>query len=458
MQRHARRRPALHIRKIKKKNIISKKPSEKKRVYFNLQRQHNMIDFNRKSWVKGADNSEFPIQNIPFGIYSTPHKSKRVGTAIVNQILDMQKLVEANILSISLDSVQIDHLNSFIALGKSVTKNVRLQIADILDSTNTKFQSRPDISDFFDNMADATMHLPVRIGDYTDFYSSKDHATNVGKMFRDPANALLPNWLHLPVGYHGRASSIVVSGTDYHRPKGQTKPTETDPPIYGPTKRMDFELEVAFVIGKETKLGQTISTHEAEDYIFGLCLFNDLSARDIQQWEYVPLGPFLGKNFCSVISPWIVTIEALEAFRVAGEKQEPKVLPYLEFEGNKNYDLSLEVGLTPENGTETIISKSNFKYMYWNMCQQLAHHTVNGCNVRIGDMMASGTISGPQEHEFGSMLELAWKGTKPISMNDGSTRVFMNDLDTCTIRGFGERNGVKIGFGECRTKLLPAIS
>jgi fumarylacetoacetase len=414
-----------------------------------------MIDFNRKSWVAGADNSEFPIQNLPFGIFSTTSLSPRVGVAIGTQIVDLAAMVEKNLISIPKETLLNKSLNDFISLGKNITNQVRLDLANLLDISNTNSQA--EVESCLISMADATMHLPVQIGDYTDFYSSRDHATNVGKMFRDPANALLPNWLHLPVGYHGRASSIVSSGTNFHRPKGQTKPVETEPPIYGVSKRIDFELEVAFIIGKQTKLGQPISTKDTEDHIFGLALFNDLSARDIQQWEYVPLGPFLGKNFCSVMSPWIVTMEALEAFKVAGEVQEPKVLPYLEFDGNKNYDIKLEVGLTPENGTETIISNSNFKYMYWNMCQQLAHHTVNGCNVNVGDMMASGTISGPEEHEFGSMLELAWKGTKPIPMNDGSTRVFMNDNDTCTIRGFAEKDGVKIGFGECKTKLLPAI-
>ena len=416
-----------------------------------------MIDFSRRSWVQGADSSEFPIQNLPFGIYSTASKSKRVGVAIGSQIIDLAVLVKAGILNIPIGVLENSILNDFIALGKTVTNKVRLDVADLLDVKNKDFSSRNDIAHFFDNMSEASMYMPVQVGDYTDFYSSRDHATNVGKMFRDPANALLPNWLHLPVGYHGRASSIVVSGTNYHRPKGQTKPVETEPPIYGSSKRMDFELEVAFIIGKETQLGQSISTEEAEDHIFGLVLFNDLSARDIQQWEYVPLGPFLAKNFCSVISPWIVTIEALDAFRVEGEKQEPKVLPYLEFEGKKNYDIKLEVSLTPENGEETIVSKSNFKYMYWNMCQQLAHHTVNGCNMHVGDMLASGTISGPEKHEFGSMLELAWKGTDPIPMKDGSTRVFMNDNDTCIIRGFGEKDGVKIGFGECVSKLLPTL-
>jgi len=416
-----------------------------------------MISFDRKSWVEDADSSEFPLQNIPFGIYSTTIKSKRVGVAIGNKILDLVALVDKGLLTISKEVVLNDSLNDFIALGKKTTNQVRLQIADLLDIQNSAFSSRTDLNEILDDMSSAAMHLPVKIGDYTDFYSSRDHATNVGKMFRDPANALLPNWLHLPVGYHGRASSIVITGTDYHRPKGQTRPVETEPPVYGPSKRIDFELEVAFVIGKETQLGQSISTKDAEDHIFGLVLFNDLSARDIQTWEYVPLGPFLAKNFCSVISPWVVTLEALEAFKVEGEKQEPKVLSYLEFEGNKNYDIKLEVGIKPENSDETIVSKSNFKYMYWNMCQQLAHHTVNGCNVRVGDMMASGTISGPEPHEFGSMLELAWKGTKPIQMNDGSTRVFLNDNDTCTIRGYAEKNGVKIGFGESKSKLLPAL-
>jgi fumarylacetoacetase len=250
----------------------------------------------------------------------------------------------------------------------------------------------------------------------------------------------------------------VVSGTPFHRPKGQIKPVENEPPIYSESKRMDFELEVGFVVGKSTELGQTVSTQNAENYIFGLFLFNDLSARDIQQWEYVPLGPFLGKNFASVASPWIVPIEALDAFRVAGEVQNPKVLPYLEFEGEKNYDIQLEVAIAPENQEETVICRSNFKYMYWNMCQQLAHHTVNGCNLNVGDVMASGTISGPEPHEFGSMLELAWKGTKPIQLKDGSERVFLKDNDTCIMRGFAQKDGVTIGFGDCTTKVLPAKS
>lgn len=416
-----------------------------------------MISFDKKSWVLGSEHTEFPIQNIPFGIYSTASKSPRIGTAIGNKVLDIHQLAVSGLIALDTKITENISLNDFISLGKSITNKIRLDIANLLDIENNTLKDRADLELFMDEMAEVTMHLPVKIGDYTDFYSSRQHATNVGIMFRDPANALLPNWLHIPVGYHGRASSIVVSGTNFHRPKGQTKPVETEPPIYGESKRMDFELEVGFVIGKKTELGHPIEIAKAEDHIFGLFLFNDLSARDIQQWEYVPLGPFLGKNFASIVSPWIVTLEALEAFRVAGEVQEPKVLPYLEYEGKKNYDINLEVSLTPKTGEETVICKSNFKYMYWNMCQQLAHHTVNGCNVNVGDVMASGTISGAEPHEFGSMLELAWKGTKPIPMKDGSTRVFMQDYDTCTIKGFAQKDGVKIGFGECKTQVLPAL-
>jgi fumarylacetoacetase len=300
------------------------------------------------------------------------------------------------------------------------------------------------------------MHLPVKVGDYTDFYSSIEHATNVGKMFRDPENALLPNWKQLPVGYHGRSSSIVVSGTDIHRPKGQTKPDDGNP-VFGPCRLLDFELEMAFVIGKETEMGSSVSTKDAEDHIFGLVLFNDWSARDIQKWEYVPLGPFLGKNFASSVSPWIVPIEAFDPFRTEGPKQEPAVLPYLEYSGSQNYDIDLEVEIIPQGSDqETTISKSNFKYMYWNMAQQLAHHTVNGCNVRVGDMMASGTISGKDETSYGSMLELSWAGSKTITLNDGSERKFLKDGDTVVMKGASVKDDIRVGFGEVRTKILPA--
>ena len=301
------------------------------------------------------------------------------------------------------------------------------------------------------------MHLPIKVGDYTDFYSSMEHATNIGKMFRDPENALLPNWKHLPVGYHGRASSIIVSGQPIRRPKGQTIPKGATQPVFKPSARLDFELEMGFVIGKESNLGQPISTSKAEDYIFGLVLFNDWSARDIQKWEYVPLGPFLGKSFASSISPWVVPLEAFDPFRVVGPIQAPKVLPYLQYKGLRNYNINLTVGIVPEEGTEQVVCQSNFKYMYWNMSQQLAHHTINGCNVNVGDLMASGTISGKDKNSYGSMLELSWSGTKPLSMNDGSTRTFIEDGDTVVMRGYAEKDGIRVGFGEVSGKILPAI-
>lgn len=414
------------------------------------------IPFDWTSWVNIPQNSDFSIQNIPFGIFKTATKSPRAGVAIGDMILDLTWLVENKFLDIPISTVNQNYLNDFIGLGKPTTNKVRYDIAILLKSDNTSLKNHADIKNGLIASSEAVMLMPVKVGDYTDFYSSKDHAYNVGVMFRDPANALLPNWKHLPVGYHGRASSILPSGASIYRPKGQTRPIETEPPIFGPSKRLDFELEVGFIIGKGNELGDSISTAQAEDHIFGLILFNDLSARDIQQWEYVPLGPFLAKNFASVISPWVVTLEALEPFRVAGEVQDPQVLPYLSFEGKKNYDIQLEVSITPQGGKEQTICHSNFKFMYWNMCQQLAHHTVNGCNMNIGDILASGTISGPTEDSYGSMLELGWKGTKPIPMNDGSTRLFLQDGDTNTLRGFATKDGVRVGFGESVTKILPA--
>jgi fumarylacetoacetase len=341
--------------------------------------------------------------------------------------------------------------------GKIATRNLRNRLSELFDVNNLELQqNEAHVHEVLFEINGVEMFMPIQIGDYTDFYSSREHATNVGTMFRDPANALLPNWLWIPVGYHGRASSVILSGQNIHRPKGQIKPVPTEDPIYAPSRQVDFELEMAFVTYDGKPLGDSISTAEAEDYIFGMCLFNDWSARDIQAWEYVPLGPFLAKNFASSISPWIVTLDALEPFAVETTKQDPKVLSYLEFEGKKSYDINLQVAIEPENAEETVICNSNFKYMYWNMAQQLAHHTVNGCNVRCGDLMGSGTISGPTEDSYGSMLELAWKGTKPLKMNDGSERKFILDGDTVIMRGHSEANGVRIGFGEVRAKILPS--
>jgi fumarylacetoacetase len=413
-----------------------------------------------KSWVEIAPNSDFQIQNLPFGIFTSKTLTPRVGVAIGEKIIDLLELYRADLLNkYDFDENVFDNLflNDLIATGKEKCRKLRDRLSELLSEDNNELKDDMRRGKIMVNMKEAQMMMPVSVGDYTDFYSSIDHATNVGVMFRDPANALLPNWRHMPVGYHGRASSIVVSGTNFHRPKGQTRVDETQPPIFESSKRLDFELEMAFIVGKSTQLGESISTKQADDYIFGMVLFNDLSARDIQQWEYVPLGPFLGKNFASVISPWVVTLDALTPFAVEGYKQEPAVLPYLQYEGNKNIDIKLEVEIKPENAEGKMVSHSNYKYMYWNMNQQLAHHTVNGCNVNIGDMMASGTISGPDASEFGSMLELAWKGTKPIQMPDGSERKFLLDNDTCIMRGYAEKDGVRVGFGECITKVLPAL-
>lgn len=415
---------------------------------------------NRKSWVEVAANSDFPIQNIPFGIYSDSETSPRVCIAIGEYILDLSYLSEAGLL----DELNMDHdvfeiplLNPLMEYGKMGLRDLRNRLADLLDAENAELRDNKDlVSNALKAQSEVEMHLPVQVGDYTDFYSSIEHATNVGKMFRDPANALLPNWKHIPVGYHGRSSSVIISGTPIHRPCGQTRPNPEEPPVFGPCRLLDFELETAFVTFNGKPLGEHITPDEADDYIFGMMLFNDWSARDIQKWEYVPLGPFLAKNFASSLSPWIVTLDALEPFRVAGPEQEPEVLPYLKFSGDKNIDLNLEVAIETEGGQEKVVCESNFKYMYWNMNQQLAHHTVNGCNVQGGDLMGSGTISGKSESSYGSMLELAWQGTKPIQMPDGTERKFIHDGDTVIMRGHCEKDGVRVGFGEVSTKVLPA--
>lgn len=414
-----------------------------------------------KSWVEVPANSDFPIQNLPFGIFRTKSRGPRAGVAIGNHILDLSAVAEFgyfDALSIDKKVFSSATLNAFIVTGQKSWRAVRERVSELLNINSQTLQSQEGARKMcLIPMSEAELLLPVHIPDYTDFYSSIDHATNMGKMFRDPANALLPNWKHIPVGYHGRASSICVTGCNFHRPKGQLKPADAEVPSFGPTKLLDFELETAFVIGKPTAMGDSVSTEEADNHIFGMLLFNDWSARDIQAWEYVPLGPFLAKNFASVCSPWIVTLDALEPFRTSGYTQEPKVLPYLEYSGDKNIDIHLEVSIKPEGvADETVVCRSNYKYMYWTMEQQLAHHTVNGCNINVGDLMASGTISGPDEGSFGSMMEITWRGTKPVKMSDGSERKFINDGDTVIVRGYAEKNGVRIGFGECASTVLPA--
>lgn len=414
-----------------------------------------------KSWVEVPNGCDFPIQNLPFGIFKTKYLSPVAGVAIGNHVLDLVYLHEHSFLDgLGLPPGVFNqaYLNSFLALGRKKTREVRNRISELLQHDNDELKANVAAREIaLIPMNEVQMLMPVRIGNYTDFYSSEEHATNVGSMFRDPKNALLPNWKHLPVAYHGRASSIVVSGTSLHRPKGQIKLPDSESPVFEPTRKLDFELEMAFITCRETKLGMPVSVEEADDAVFGMVLFNDWSARDIQQWEYVPLGPFLSKNFGSSISPWIVTLDALEPFRVAGPEQKPEVLPYLRSSGLKNFDITLEVSLKPQQGEAITICRSNTKYLYWNINQQLAHHTVNGCNIQVGDMYASGTISGPAADSYGSLLELTSNGSKPLSLAGGNKRTFIEDGDTVVLRGFAEKNGLRVGFGECRGTILPAV-
>ncbi len=418
-------------------------------------------DPKRKTWLDTAPDTDFPIQNIPFGVFLTRDDIITIGTRIGDYAIDLGALHQLGYfkgIDLTDDIFLQDTLNDFISDGRKTWRLVRNRIAEIFDAKNPSLRDNKEHRQhILFTLDEVEMQLPVQVGDYTDFYSSKEHATNVGTMFRGKENALMPNWLHIPVGYHGRSSSIVPSGINVRRPWGQTMPEGATEPVFGPSKLVDFELEMAFITTDANVLGEPIPVNEAEEYIFGLVLFNDWSARDIQKWEYVPLGPFLAKNFASSISPWIVTLDALQPFKVEGPKPEMEQLPYLQYKGKKSYDINLEVYIAPENSEETKVCTSNFKYMYWNMSQQLAHHTINGCNVNSGDMMGSGTISGKTPDSYGSMLELTWRGEKPIKLADGTERKFINDNDTVILKGYCKNESVRIGFGECRTKLLPAI-
>lgn len=423
----------------------------------------NTNEPSRKSWLEVQEESDFPIQNIPFGVFLTKDDVITIGTRIGNFAIDLGALQQLNYfegIELTDDMFMQDTLNDFISDGKKTWRLVRNRIGDIFDIDNPLLRDNDKDRDIvIFAMEDVEMQLPVLIGDYTDFYSSKEHATNVGKMFRDPANALLPNWLHIPVGYHGRSSTIVPSGIPVHRPMGQTLPAGYEEPVFGPSRLVDFELETAFITTDANVMGENIPICEADEYIFGMVLLNDWSARDMQKWEYVPLGPFLAKSFASSISPWIVTMDALEPFRVKGPSQEPTPLPYLQHKGKNSYDINLEAYIDTETSKEpTLVSKTNFKYLYWSMAQQLTHHTSNGCRVNSGDMMGSGTISGPTPESFGSMLELTWGGKNPIVLNDGTERKFINDNDTVIMKGFCKNSYGRIGFGEVSTKLLPTYS
>ena len=437
----------------------------------NSQRQNMKTTLNQthdpklKSWVETANLPEghFPIQNLPFGIFSNGNELPRAGIAIGDRILDLSILENASLFNGLLGDQKVfnrERLNDFITLGKSTWHAVRTRLSELLSRDNATLRDNTELrAKAFVAMSDARMHLPVAIPGYTDFYSSKEHATNVGSMFRDPKNALLPNWLHMPIGYNGRASSVVVSGTPIRRPMGQLKLPDQENPIFAPCKKLDFELETAFIIGTGNALGEPISVANAEDHIFGMVLLNDWSARDIQQWEYVPLGPFNAKTFGTSISPWIVMMEALEPFRVAGPAQEPTPLPYLQQTNANNFDIDLEVFLKPATAASaTKLSRTNFKYMYWSMAQQLAHHTISGCNTQTGDLMGSGTISGTTPDSLGSLLELSWNGKNPIAMSDGLTRTFIQDGDEIIMAGWSQGDGYGVGFGDVSGVIHPTPS
>jgi fumarylacetoacetase len=399
----------------------------------------------------------FPIQNLPYGVFSGREQGPRVGVAIGDHVLDLSVLAEAGLLP-SYNVFAEPSLNALMSCGREAWNEVRATLQCLLDEEtptlrgNRRLRTRALIP-----VQEVTMHLPVAVGDYTDFYSSKPHATNVGSIFRDKNNPLLPNWLHLPVAYHGRASSLVVSGTPIRRPYGQTKRPEEASPAFGPSLELDFELEIGYFIGQGNILGDPISVTDAQQHLFGLVLVNDWSARDLQRWEYVPLGPFLAKNFGTSISPWVVPFTALQPFRVAGPKQDPTPLPYLSNSEDAAYDIFLEVKLQTSAMAEAHpISRTNFKEMYWSIGQQVAHHTLTGCNLRLGDLLASGTLSGSAKNSYGSLLELAWAGKEPLELPNGERRSFLEDGDTVILTGYAQGDGYRIGLGEVRGTVLPA--
>ncbi|MBL4739688.1 MAG: fumarylacetoacetase [Sneathiella sp.] len=415
-----------------------------------------------KSWLVSANQPDchFPIQNLPFGVFTTAGKpEKRVGVAIGDQILDLSVLEKTWLIPISKDIFSAPDINRFMSLGPKVWAEVRAVVSALLDASSRTLQDDEDLRALaLVSQADATLHMPVQVGDYTDFYASKEHATNVGTMFRDPDNALMPNWLHIPIGYNGRASTVVASGTDIHRPLGQIKPPGSDGPIFDACRKLDMELEIAAIVGTSNPMGQPITVDQANEMIFGYVILNDWSARDIQVWEYQPLGPFQAKAFASTISPWVVTRAAMEPFRQAGPVQDPEPLPYLRQKAGYNYNLKLQVTVQPEAAAKaTTICKTNFKYMYWSSPQQLAHHAACGCAMRSGDLLGSGTISGQDKDSLGSFLELSWNGQNPMTLDGGESRTFIEDGDTISMTGWCQGDGYRIGFGDATGKILPAV-
>ncbi|OKO72045.1 fumarylacetoacetase [Bradyrhizobium sp. NAS96.2] len=412
-----------------------------------------------RSFIDVAPTSDFPIQNLPYGVFSANGLAPRVGVAIGDYVLDLWELEQDSRLDVGpLGVFSQPSLNAFMALGPKVWSATRARISELLRSDHPELRDNRELrARVLVPMADVRLHMPFAVSGYTDFYSSKEHATNVGVMFRGKDNALQPNWLHMPIGYNGRASTVVVSGTKVKRPRGQLKPPTAEVPSFGPCKRLDFELEMGVVVGQASAMGEMLTEKQAEEMIFGFVILNDWSARDIQQWEYVPLGPFQAKAFATSISPWVVTREALEPFRMQGPKQEPEPLAYLKQTQPNNYDMQLDVGLRAGamNEAKTICS-TNFKYMYWSSVQQLVHHASSGCAMNVGDLLGSGTISGPEKHQRGSLLEISWNGTEPVELASGVTRSFLENGDSLVMRGWCQGDGYRVGFGEVEGTIVAA--
>ena len=419
----------------------------------------NPSDPKLKSFVAVARDSHFPIQNLPYGVFTTPaNYAPRVGVAIGDLVLDLSVLEQAGLIDVVPGERLFNRstLNAFIERGPEVWRRAREAISELLRAENAKLRDDARLrARAFTSQSAAKMLLPLAIPGYTDFYSSKEHATNVGSMFRDPAHALLPNWSYVPIAYNGRASSIVVSGTPVLRPNGQKKRPDAAQPVFGPSERLDFELETAFVVGVGNALGEPIAVERAPSHVFGMVLMNDWSARDLQQWEYIPLGPFNSKSFATSISPWVVTMDALEPFRVEGPAQNPPPLPYLATSGPQAYDIQLEAALAIDGKPPRTISRTNFRTLYWSIAQQLAHHTVSGCNTRVGDLMGSGTISGATPDSCGSLLEITRNGANPLTL-DGAERRFLEDDDEVILTGFAQAKDYRVGFGEVRGRIVGA--
>lgn len=412
-----------------------------------------------RSFIEVDPSSDFPIQNLPYGVFSTNDgRSPRLGVAIGDYVLDLWELEQDGLISAGDPGTFAGGLNALMHLGPNVWSKTRARISELLRQDNPELRDNEELRKrALVRMRDAKLHMPFTVSGYTDFYSSKEHATNVGVMFRGKDNALQPNWLHMPIAYNGRASTVVVSGTKVKRPRGQLKPPNVDMPSFGPCKRLDFELEMGVVIGQPSPMGGMLTEQQAEEMIFGFVLLNDWSARDIQQWEYVPLGPFLAKAFATSISPWVVTREALEPFRLKGPEQEPVPLDYLRQEKPQNYDVELDVSLrTAAANAPASISRTNFKYMYWSSVQQLMHHASSGCAMNVGDLLGSGTISGPEKNQRGSLLEISWNGTEPVELPGGAKRSFLEDGDSLVMRGWCQGNGYRVGFGEVEGTILAA--